>query len=189
MANHPIHNFSHLLPPQYLIFGEISQIFILGRGVHQQIFWVFQLFCKSFHVELAQNDPQWQFLPPKWLEWAQNGQFWLNFNKALKYLSGILTDLHRIFRTGLVFPSWSKWVQGVLCYDQNWWKLKYLSRISIDMANFAKKWLDLAPNGQFWSFCRFFPLFPNMRLRLTWNDQFHPFHNFSHLYHQSVSFL
>ena len=42
---HPIHNFSHLLPPKCLIFGEISKIFIpWGVGVHWQIFWVFQLF-------------------------------------------------------------------------------------------------------------------------------------------------
>ena len=41
---HPIHNFSHLLPPKHIIFGEISKIFISGGGVHQQIFWVFQLF-------------------------------------------------------------------------------------------------------------------------------------------------
>ena len=34
---HLIHNFSHLLPPKHLIFGEISKIFILG-GVHRQIF-------------------------------------------------------------------------------------------------------------------------------------------------------
>ena len=61
------------------------------------------------------------------------------FQQKLKYLSGILTDLHQTFRTGLIFLSQSIWVQGVLCYDQNWWKLKYLSRILIDMANFAKK--------------------------------------------------
>ena len=40
---HLIHNFSHLLPPKCLIFGEISKIFISG-GVHRQIFLVFQLF-------------------------------------------------------------------------------------------------------------------------------------------------
>ena len=34
---HLIHNFSHLLPPKRLIFGEISKIFISG-GVHRQIF-------------------------------------------------------------------------------------------------------------------------------------------------------
>ena len=35
---HLIHNFSHLLPPKHLIFGEISKIFISGGGVHWQIF-------------------------------------------------------------------------------------------------------------------------------------------------------
>ena len=35
---HLIHNFSHLLPPKHLIFGEISKIFILGGGVPQQNF-------------------------------------------------------------------------------------------------------------------------------------------------------
>ena len=29
---HLIHNFSHLLPPKHLIFGEISKIFISGKG-------------------------------------------------------------------------------------------------------------------------------------------------------------
>ena len=63
----------------------------------------------------------------------------VKFQQELKYLSGILTDLHRIFRTGLVFLSWSKWVQGMSCYDQNWWKLKYLSRISIDLHQTFRK--------------------------------------------------
>ena len=35
---HLIHNFSHLLPPKHLIFGEISKIFISAGRVHQQIF-------------------------------------------------------------------------------------------------------------------------------------------------------
>ena len=48
-----------------------------------------------------------------------------------KYLSGIPMVLHKTFRTGLVFLSWSKWVQGVVCYDQNLQKCKYLSRISM----------------------------------------------------------
>ena len=38
--------------------------------------------------------------------------------------------LHETFRTGLVFPSWLKWVQIVVCYDQNLQKHKYLSGIS-----------------------------------------------------------
>ena len=35
---HLIHNFSHLLPPKHLIFGEISKIFISRGGVHWQMF-------------------------------------------------------------------------------------------------------------------------------------------------------
>ena len=43
---HLIHNFSHLLPPKHIIFGEISKIFIgwVVGGVHQQFFCIFQLF-------------------------------------------------------------------------------------------------------------------------------------------------
>ena len=35
---HLINNFSHLLPPKRLIFGEISKIFISVGGIHWQIF-------------------------------------------------------------------------------------------------------------------------------------------------------
>ena len=35
--------------------------------------------------------------------------------------------LHETFRTGLVFLSWLKWVQTVVCYDQNLQNHKYLS--------------------------------------------------------------
>ena len=41
-----------------------------------------------------------------------------------------------------------------------------------------KKSVRLAQNGQFWSFCRFFPI---MRLTFIWNGHFHAIHNFSHL--------
>ena len=42
-----------------------------------------------------------------------------------------------------------------------------------------KKWVRLAQNGQFWSFCRFFPI---MRLRFIRNGHFPIF------CHQSISF-
>ena len=48
-----------------------------------------------------------------------------------------------------------------------------------------KKWVRLAQNGQFWSFCRFFPI---MRLRFIQNGNFHAIHNFSHLLPPSISF-
>ena len=72
---------------------------------------------------------------------AQIGSKWailVKFQRKLKYLSEILTDLHLTFRKGLVLLSRSKWVQGVLCYNQNWWKLKYLSRILTNLHRTSK---------------------------------------------------
>ena len=71
---HLIHNFSHLLRPKRLIFGEISKIFVPGGYISN--FFEFFNFFKSFHTEVGQNNPQWQILPKKWLRLAQNGQFW-----------------------------------------------------------------------------------------------------------------
>ena len=51
-------------------------------GIYWQIFLDLQLF-ESFPTKVAQNNPQWPILPPKWLRLAQNGQFWLNFNENL----------------------------------------------------------------------------------------------------------
>ena len=75
---HPIHNFSHLLPPKCLIFGEISKIFILG-GVYISKFFDFSKFFKSFHTNAAENDPQLQIWPKMWLRLGQNGQFGMFF--------------------------------------------------------------------------------------------------------------
>ena len=74
---HLIHNFSHLLPPKHIIFGEISKIFISG-GVHQQIFWVFQLFQIILH-QCGWKWPTMQIWPKKWLRLSQNGHFCIFF--------------------------------------------------------------------------------------------------------------
>ena len=70
---HPIHNFSHLLPPKHLIFGEISKILISGGGYICK-FFEFSNFFKSFHTNVAQNHPQLQIWPKKWLRLGQNSQ-------------------------------------------------------------------------------------------------------------------
>ena len=49
----------------------------------------------------------------------------------LKNFSRISTVLHQTFRTGLIFLIQSKWVQGVVCYDWNLQKRKYLSGLSM----------------------------------------------------------
>ena len=58
---HLIHNFSHLLPPKYLIFEEISNIFILGGGDTLANFLSFATFSTHF--------------TPMWLEMTHNGKF------------------------------------------------------------------------------------------------------------------
>ena len=78
---HPIHNFSHLLPPKCLIFGEISKILFLGGYINKLC--EFFNFFEWFDTKWGQIDPQWPILPPNWLGLAQNGQFLLNFNKNL----------------------------------------------------------------------------------------------------------
>ena len=75
---HLIHNFSHLFPPKHLIFGEISKIFISGGGYIGK-FLEFSNFFKSFHTNAAENDPQLQILPKKWLRLGQNGHFCIFF--------------------------------------------------------------------------------------------------------------
>ena len=73
-------------------------------GIHQQMFWVFQLFKIISH----QIDSKWPTMANFATKVAWMSSKWailVKFQQALKYLSGILTDLHRIFRTGLVFLS------------------------------------------------------------------------------------
>ena len=86
---HLIHNFSHLLPPKHLIFEEISKFLFLGGYIGK--FFEFSNFFKSFHTNLAENDPQWQIWPKKWLILCQNSQFGMFFylfpqNEAEIYL-------------------------------------------------------------------------------------------------------
>ena len=76
------------------------------------------------------------------LDWAQNQAILVQFQQKLppKYLSGILTDLHRTFRTGLVFlrqsQNESKECYAMIKTDEN---LNISAESQIDMANFAKK--------------------------------------------------
>ena len=104
---YPIHNFSHLLPPKRLIFGQISKIlFPGGRGTLAN-FLSFSTFLNCFTLNQLKMAHKANFatevpwISTKWV-------ILVKFQQKLKYLSGILTDLHQTFRTGLVFQSWSK---------------------------------------------------------------------------------
>ena len=72
---HLVHNFCHFFPPKHLIFGEISKIFISG-GVYISNSFEFSNFFRLFQTNVAQNHPQLQILPKKWIRLGQNSQIW-----------------------------------------------------------------------------------------------------------------
>ena len=199
---HPIHNFSHLLPPKHIIFGEISKICIPGGGGGYigKCFEFFNFF-KLFHTKVAQNDTQWPILPEKWLRLAPNSQSWsfcrffylFPQNEAQidsewlmspdsQLFPSFATKASHFWRNLKNFHSWGSYISKFFEFF-NFFKLFHteVAQNDTQWPILPKMWLRLAPNGQFWSFCRFFYLFPQMRLRLTWNGQCHPIHNFSHL--------
>ena len=51
----------------------------LDKGVYIGKFFGFSNFFKSFHTNVAENDPQWQIWPKKWLRLSQNGHFCMFF--------------------------------------------------------------------------------------------------------------
>ena len=109
---HLIHNFSHLLPPKRLIFGEISKIFISGRGGTSANFLNFPTFSNCFtpmRLEMTHNGKFGQksgldwvrmdifayfsmFSPKMRLRLTRNGQFHLIHN-----ISHLLPPKHLIF--------------------------------------------------------------------------------------------
>ena len=91
----------------------------ISIDLHWQIFWVVQLFLILSH----RSGSKWPTMANFATEVAWISSKWailVKFQQNLKYLSRISTDLHRTFRTGLIFLSQSKWVQEVLCYGKNW---------------------------------------------------------------------
>ena len=159
---------------------------------------------KSFHTNAAENDQQLQIWPKKWLRLSQNvhfciffylfpkltlrltrnGQFHLihNFSHLLPPKHLILGEISKIFISGgggtlanfLSFPTFSNRFTPMLL------KMTHNCKFG------QKSGLDLVKMAIF----AYFSIFsPKMRLRLTWNGQFHLIHNFSIFCHQSISFL
>ena len=153
---HLIHNFSHFLPPKCLIFGEISKIFISGRVVHQQNFWVFQLLWTRFrpmwhkithHCKFGQKSGlDWVkmanlayfsiFSPKMRLRLTRNGQFHLihNFSHLLPPKHLIFGEISKIFifRGGYIGISFWVFQLFQIISHQCGWKWP-------TMANLAKK--------------------------------------------------
>ena len=115
------------------------------------------------------------FSPKMMLRLTQNGQFHLihNISHLLPPKCLIFGEISKIFisRGGtsanfLSFPTFSN------CFTPMWLEMthngKFGQKSSLD-------WVKMA------NFACFSIFSPKMRLRLTWNGQFHLIHNFSHL--------
>ena len=117
---HLIHNFSHLLPPKHLIFGEISKIFISGGGTWAN-FLSFPTFSNRFTPMLLKMTHNCKFGQKSGLDWVKmaifeyfsifppkmrlrltrNGQFHLihNFSHLLPPKHLIFREISKIFIT------------------------------------------------------------------------------------------
>ena len=192
---HLIPNFSNLLPPRCLIFGEIPKIFISAGGTSAIFFWVFQLFQIVWHqcswkwptmenlaktwLRLGQNSHFCIFFylfPQNEAEITQNGQFHLipNFSHLLPTKHLIFGEIPKIFISG---------VGGV--HRQIFWVFQLFQIVWHHAAGndpqwqiWPKKWLRLGQNGHF---CIFFYLFPQNEAEINSEWSISLTHNFSHL--------
>ena len=75
--NGQFHNFSHLLPPKHLIFGEIPKfLFLMGGGGYISKCFEFFNFFELFHTKVAQNDTHnGKFCQKSGLDWIQMANF------------------------------------------------------------------------------------------------------------------
>ena len=171
---HLIHNFSHILPPKHLIFGEISTIFISGGGYIAK-FFDFSNFFKSFHTNVAGNDPQWQIWLKKWLRLGQNSHFCIFFylfpqNEAeidsewsispdSQLFPSFTTKASHFWRNLKNFHFWGRGYIGTFFEFSNFFKLFHTNVAGNDpqWQIWLKQWLRLGQNGHF---CIFFYLFP-----------------------------
>ena len=171
---HLIHNFSHLLPPKYLIFEEISKIFIWGGGYIGK-FFEFCNFFNSFHTNVAGNDPQWQIWPKKWLRLAQNGHCCIFFylfpqNEAEIDSEWSISPDSQLFpsfatKASYFFEEISKIFISAGGYIGKFFEFcNFFNSFHTNAAGndpqwqiWPKKWLRLAQNGHC---CIFFYLFP-----------------------------
>ena len=149
------------------------------RGVHRQIF-EFSNFFKSFHINLAENDPQWQIWPKKWLRLCKNSQFGMFFylfpqNEAeieaewsishdSQLFPSFATKVSHFWKNLKNFRLWGVGYIGKFFEFSNFFKLFHTNLAENDpqLQIWPKKWLRLCQNSQFGMF---FYLFPKMRLR------------------------
>ena len=154
---HLIHNFSHLLPPKHLIFGEISKIFISWWGVTSANFLSFPTFSNHFtpmRLEMTHNGKFGQksgldwvkmaifayfsiFSPKMRLRLTRNGQFHLIHN-----FSHLLPPKHLIF--GEISKIFISEGQFFWCTSANFLKFSNFFKIVSHQSE-----LEMTHNGKF----------------------------------------
>ena len=72
---HPIHNFTHLLSPKRLIFGEIFKKFVPGGGGTSANFLSFSTFLNRFAVKQLKMIYNGKFCQKSGLDWLQMANF------------------------------------------------------------------------------------------------------------------
>ena len=131
--------------------GEFCQKKWLRLAPNDQ-FWSFCMFSHLFPQNEAQINLEWPISPNSQLFpyfATKTSHFWRNLKSFIPHGGG---GAHQQI---LSFSTFS-----------NYFTLKQL-KMTHSGEFCQKKWLRLAPNGQFWLFCRFFHLFPQMRLRMA----------------------
>ena len=145
-----------------------------GGGGYIGKFFEFSNFFKSFHTNTAENDPQLQIWPKKWLRLGQNGHFCIFFYLSPKNEAEIDSEWS-ISPDSQLFPSFATkashfWRNlknfhleggyiGKLFEFSNFFKSFHTNDAENDpqWQIWPKKWLRLGQNGHF---CIFFYLFP-----------------------------
>ena len=144
-----------------------------GRGYIGK-FLEFSNFFKSFHTNAAENNPQLQIWPKKWLRFSQNGNFCIFFylfpqNEAeidsewsispdSQLFPSFSTKASHFWRNLKNFHFWGGYISKFLEFS-NFFKSFHTNAAENDpqWQIWPKKWLKLSQNGHF---CIFFYLFP-----------------------------
>ena len=128
----------------------VKKILFRG-GVHQQFFWIFQLFQIVSH-QCAGNDLQWQIWPKKWLRLGQNGHFCIFFYLFPQMRPRLLEMVNFTW-----FPTFPIFCQQSISFLEKSQKLSFLrggtSANFLSFPTFSNRltpmWLEMTHNGKF----------------------------------------
>ena len=171
---HLIHNFSHLLPPKHLIFGEISKILISGGGYIGN-FLIFPTFSNRFTPMRLKMTHNGKFGQKSGLDWVQTAIF-AYFSIFPPQNEAEIDSEWSISPDSQLFPSFGTKASHFWrnLKNSHFWGGGYIGKF-FEFSNFFKSFHTNAagndPQWQIWPksglvwvqnghFCIFFYLFP-----------------------------